>query len=207
MVNPSAKAINLAMEELKRELDIITPTERHNIQQRYSDIIVDYSKADAGRVKTYTEVVKERQAFAQKHGQEYREYTQKEYKQQLRKLVKELGDVSVSGAQQDYRDRVRNLIDAYNDYTGSTIDIDTIPFEDLKEVVDAATQEMGKRSKDRTDSPKMFTIMSHYFRELGYRGYSDSGDDSMEMMYQNMQNGETDLTSPDFTQTLYNKFG
>lgn len=173
----SAKQINEAMQKIHDELDIEFITERHYIQQTYSDIIRPYTETRAGTVRTYGEAVAARKAHAEKYGQKYVEYTQSEYRSRLHSLSKTLGDISVSGAEQSYREKAAQLLESYNDYTGGTVNVFEIDFQTLKSIIDRATEDTGKRSKDRNDSPKLFRNMHHYFEEEGFRNHGEVSED------------------------------
>lgn len=177
-MKPSAKSINQIMNDIKEELDIVTPTERHMIQQTFSDIIIPYGERGSGTVLTYGQAVSRKKTFAAKYGQEYQEYTQQQYQKDVRNLVKAIGEKnSVEGAKQAYIDGARELIDNYNEWSGGTIDIDSLDFEILKDVINKASDEMGARSKDRNDSAKLFMYMRKYFEEYGIRAAGIFTDD------------------------------
>lgn len=165
----SASKINRLMKQIKEELDIEVPTERHFIQQSYSTLIVS-SGQNRGQVRTFAEAVEFRQRTARKFGQPYRPYTRQEYQADMRSLNRRIkGYQSVDDARQTYRENARQLIEEYNSYTDGSIDYLTIDFDILKQVIDRATEAMGKRDKDRSDSPKLFRLMHEYFEELGVR--------------------------------------
>lgn len=169
----SANEINKRMAQIKAELDIVVPTELHMVQQSYSTLIFS-SGERRGQVRTYQEAVQYRKEIAQKYNQPYRQYTQKEYVAGLEGLTKVVEKYrTVSTAMQTYRDGARQLIAEYNEQTGAEIDVDTIPFDTLKEVLDKATEAVGKRSKDRNDSPKLFKYMHQYFAEEGVRNIGE----------------------------------
>ena len=163
----SASKINRLMDRLKTELDIQLPTELHTVQQTYSEIM-ESKGVNRGRVRTYQETVDYLKANAEKLGQPYRPLTTQKYGEMVRDLNTRLeGYLSVPEAEKTYRNGAEQLIRDYNEKTGAKIDVKTIDFQTLKDVIDKATESMGKRAKERNDSPKLFRYMHQYFAEFG----------------------------------------
>ena len=174
----SAKQINTALEEIHKELDITFATEYHYVQQTFSELIVPYNKPNAGTVRTYGQVVKYLQDNAEKYGQKYQTYTQQEYNKQMSKLSSQIGQsITVQGAEHQYRQGAEQLLDDYNKWSGGSVNLWEIDFQTLKRIIDQATEDTGKRSKDRNDSPKLFRNMHHYFEEEGFRTHGDIPED------------------------------
>lgn len=170
----SASKINRMMKAIKTELDIVVPTDLHTVQQTYSRIIHS-SGERRGEVRTYGETVEYLKSYATKYHQPYREFTVQQYQKQMRELSNLVRPYSSAEIAQDtYRDGARQLIEAYNEATGGNIDIDTLDFATLKKVIDEATEAMGKRDKDRSDSPKLFKYMHQYFAEEGVRNIGET---------------------------------
>ena len=175
-MNISAKQINLATKLIERELDVRPVTKQHLIQGQFSDLIYDYrSGSKSGQVRTYGEVKAFRAENALKLGQTPIEYTEKEYKLQLKKLYNIISPrLTIEGEENDYRDKVKALFDSYNSMYGETIDIYNMPFDQLKRIVDYM-DEQEMRSRDRKggkiDSPHKFEWISEALEKEGLRDW------------------------------------
>lgn len=153
------------MDEIERATGLTPATHRAGFKQTFSTLI-----NSSGNVRTYTQAKQSRIDTAKKFNQPYVEYTREEYNKSLKELREAIGNRDTAVGEENYfREQVRGLMDAYNKETGASLDVDTLPFEDLKNAVDYATEEVGKRAKDRNDSPHMFYYMREYFKDQGYR--------------------------------------
>lgn len=173
-MNISAKQINLATQSIERELGVRPITKQHLIQGQFSDLIYDYrSGSKSGQVRTYGQVKQFRSENAARLGQTPTEYTEKEYKLQLKKLYNIISPrLTIEGEENDYRDKVKALFDSFNEAYGETVDIYNMPFDQLKRIVDYM-DEQEMRARDRKggkiDSPHKFVWLSEALVEEGLR--------------------------------------
>ena len=175
----SAKTINIAMKNIERELDITTTTQKHMVQEAFSDIIIPYGEKGAGTVLTYGKAKARREMFAKKYGQNVSNYTLSQYRKSIAGLSRILENkLTVEQAKSHYIEGAIELIEQYNIEYGAGILLDYIDFDTLKDILNKATKAMGKREKG--DSPKLFRYMHQYFEEAGLRNIGEIKEETEE---------------------------
>lgn len=177
MATISAKQINQAIKKIESELGVRPVTKYHMVQGTYSTIINDYTTGSkSGTIRTYGEAVKFRKENALKANQPYVEYTEKEYKQDLKNLYHRIeARLTVEGEEYNYRTKVQALFDGFNSYENESIDIWNMPFDQLKRIVDYMDErEMEERArKSKIDSPTKYEFIKEALENEGLRTSDD----------------------------------